>query len=381
MKKNITAIGLILFFLSGTIYVMRYFNHYQQICLLGSIALIYFFNISTFAVIALPKDKLSNIYILFVVTICISGVITMKKSSFIAATGMYLIWLLCVPWMTKHKSIYVFCKNKIHIYYLLPFAIVMIYSIALYPIRLYRYSGAFVTSNGTGDTAATACAACLSLLGYDLKKNRPTHRITVDIIITVFTVFISLISTCRGAIITVIIMLIVFFCVLIHESIISPKSAMKIIGILLFVFLIGLLLYQTDFFRTAIDNVIYKFNQKSEDTFDGRTERWDVILGRAKWFGNGSRGGIAAHNSYLSILDQYGVIAALLLVLFVITGLISSFKFAWSKNDTGNTKFFPLFVYIAFACMSLTEGMMLKTVMLACVWSIPLLNIEKEEIV
>lgn len=142
--------------------------------------------------------------------------------------------------------------------------------------------------------------------------------------------------------------------------------------------IILLLLYKFTILNDFVANIIMKFEAKSNDTLDGRLQRWKLVLERIRLFGNGEMNDIAAHNTYFSLLDQYGVFACLFWIVFSFAGLIKSFEIAFDSQDYGKVKYFPLFSFTAFILMSMTEGMMMKTIMLMCIYSIPIISFYKD---
>ena len=188
-------------------------------------------------------------------------------------------------------------------------------------------------------------------------------------------------SLSRTSLGTFILLLFISLFLIIKKYTTNKKIVKRIIISLLIIIPTFYFIYNYTGVKKIVYNVIEKFELKKDDQLNGRKEKWEYILNRISFWGNGekiAKGG--AHNTFLSILDQYGIIPFTSWILFILIGLIKSIKIAVDKSNNQALKYLPLFSYLCFAFESFFESMMMKTIMLLCIFCVTLIrNNEKKD--
>ena len=366
LKRRWVILGSILFFISGTIYVTDALKSYNIIVLIvGGIMV---------GLCGKPPNRISfmsilNPYNLFVITLILSYIVNDQASILLTIAGMMFIRIAC---NTSFPTAYNKCgmgEKEIHDLLLVSMLVVFIISLASGGFRTSRYEGIFSNPNACGGAAATMCAiscSCfMSNVISDEKQSR--RRVILSLICLGLGVFMALISTSRTSVVTIGILFFAMTVLLLRRGS-TRKNTGKVLAIIFALVIVGFILYRFTPLHSYMGSVLDKFTAKEDDTLSGRGKNWEAILENAKWFGNGENIRMAAHNTYLSLLGQYGILSGVLWALYVLIGLIRSVIWAWSKEEH-IMKFLPVFSYVCFVSTSLTEGMMLKTIMLLCVFS------------
>ena len=372
MKKKVMYSALILYFLSGTVYVMSGYNHYQLPMLLISVVLICVTHLFSVRYVVLHSSIIDFSYLMFSLSIMISGLVNNQMSAIISGCGILALWFVFSVLLPMDKIFKTKYLKNINFIILVPYILLMLYSYCSYPIKFIRYAGIFRSSSGFGDAAATACAVILAKMIYDFTENNTKVCKRIDIAILIFVILNCLISTCRGAIITALLLIVISLFVIIKKTRKNYKLFINVLVGAMLLLLVGYVLYKATAIGTIVDNILVKFQAKSSNILGGREEIWATIFERAKLFGNGEDIDVAAHNSFISILDQYGYFSFFFLVIFVASTLVASFRIVYSKAYNSKEKYLPLTSCLGFMFMSMTEGMMLKTIMLMVVFCFPL---------
>lgn len=375
MNKIIVSVGIILYFFSSHVYIMESFNENHKLILTTGILLI---------LLSLKKNKISKklkvldiIYLIFLISILCSYIVNREKEIFISFLGIGILGLIFNIYLTLNIKLYKYLLKNLENLILSPCIVLLLYSIIKYPIVLSRYRGFFYTSNGMGGTASFCFTLTLAiLLDKILKTKLELKKIFYYILIFCFSFFLTLISTSRSAIITNIILLILSIFLLVKNLVVSKKFfRIIIIG----VFFSIMIICGYYFGQEIINNVILKFIKKASDPFDNRLIFWKEILKNIKLFGNGKENlSWSAHNTFFSILIHYGVIACISWILYCIFYLYESIKLLCEKNKE-KIRYIPLFSIINFILLSITEGMMLKSIMLLFVFFVPFIREYKKE--
>lgn len=112
---------------------------------------------------------------------------------------------------------------------------------------------------------------------------------------------------------------------------------------------------------------IYKFQLKSNDILSDRGQIWSGTLEDGELFGHGRDYFLkyehAAHNTFISLIGQYGWIPTILFVLIIGILIILSIKFLISNFYSKNA-LAPINIMIVFIMLSMGEGMLFKSPML-----------------
>lgn len=124
--------------------------------------------------------------------------------------------------------------------------------------------------------------------------------------------------------------------------------------------------------------IMTKFEIKAADPTDGRLDIWLQTISDATLFGNGREyflqmTGVGAHNTFISILGQYGWPALFSYAALWIAILYRAMKYAAGSTDENLYRLVPLSVTLCFLALSMGEGMNGKLSMMmafACVGAI-----------
>src|SRR5699024_1780972 len=122
---------------------------------------------------------------------------------------------------------------------------------------------------------------------------------------------------------------------------------------------------------SLLDIFYYKFYIKAQtgSLTSGRDGIWSRTLSESSLFGGGRdffslEVGIAGHNTFVSLLGQYGYIPTILFLLFCLIILLYSFAYLVSKKDVPY-RYLPFLITVSFFLFSTMESMVYKTPMIA----------------
>lgn len=375
VNKIIYKFGIIILLLSGIFYGVKTLSFLQPLMLA--------FGLLTICISAgrlylnfARKDILSKIFFLFIIFIMLSMVAHFEVSILITFLGLILIWFtmfIQIP-MMKIQSNDLYSNDTMLILYVL--LIVHIISI-LTDFTTYRFAGIYTNSNFTGGEACALCAiSCSSFLRiYFDETKRRTGLVVSGLAIAVSTV-VGLATNSRTSVMTIVILL--FLTMIFMLSSIKNKKYFRRMLIVVFILVIvAFVAYKLGIVNSAITEIVVKFTNRRGNELAGRQERWAIVFQRLQFFGNGEKSAFGTHNTFLSMLDQYGYVPCFLLALFVIVGIIKSLIFVCSDNDDDN-KYLPLFCFICFGVTCMFEQMMLKNIMFLCLYSASIMTYRKK---
>lgn len=370
--------GLILMLLSGTFYGIGELSGLQPILLAVSLVVIcvssgkLYFQTNS-------NNIVSRIFIVFIISIAVSFIDHPEKSMIITVLGLVLLaYALFVEIPGLKKTLEFSYKDDMYIL-MITLLIIQLYSV-FRGFSFYRFAGIFSNSNFAGGEAATLCAlACAFFLQYhfDEKENR---RIVVPIIAVIISTVICLATNSRTSVAAIAFMLLITGLLSLRVG--GNIHLLKRISALIILVAVSIfVLSRIPFVKASINENITKITLRRGNELAGRQVRWDTVFNRLKFFGNGEASAFGTHNTFLSMLDQYGYIPFVLLILFILIGLFFSIKLALSKENY-DMKYLPLFCFICFGITCMFEQMLLKNIMLLCMYSVPLLSqIKKRPIV
>ena len=379
--NNFLQIGTIIYFLSGTLYLTDAFKKFQQPLLLVSLGIITI-------VYLLYRNKYYFVYmvdfvhIIFTVTLLLSAIYNLDEKNFMGSICMFLIYIiicLILPKIPCYTPIKILDKTiNIHIF-------IFIVSIIIEGISLKSYEGIFGNPNSLGCIAVALLSISLSLLSYKIEQiikgyKNESKSIFFDAFLVLFWLFFVICSSSRTSFLTAI-LLIALSLIMISKEILSYNRQIYkkvFIKYMIFTFIIigmGIIFYKNQFLSEIIQtSILDKFHKKSNDVFDGRSERWILVLEEMSILGHGSKHyKLAPHNTFISILGQYGVISTIIYIIFLLLMLKKSILFKKHNNNI-YYKYVPLMSVISFIMMSMSESMMLKTNMLLIYFSLALIR-------
>lgn len=382
-KELLYCCGFVGFFASGTICEMTDYHQLQKpILTISTIILVFVTGI-------LKKHRgLNEIistsynlsYFLFFVSILFSFIVHFELGIIINAFGIIVIWWV-TNWTMPYARSKGICSLQKEWFLLIAFQFLILgYTIVNSNITINRFQGIFYNSNATGGAGATLCAVALPyfLFTYLNRKKGDSIKLILSAFVIAFSVFISLISTSRTSILTIAGMFMLMFVLMLKE--IKNKKRLLRVVLIIVVATIGLfIVLKSEFVQSILNVIIEKFVLRKGNEFAGRQNRWDVVFERLSFFGNGEETAIGTHNTFLGFLDQYGYIAIASWISYITFALFNSFKIAFSKS-INQMKYLPLFSFFCFFLLSMFEGMMLKTIMLICLYSGNIIYTIKKEL-
>ena len=367
----IAKVGFFAFLLSGTFYVTDLFKALQKPALIIGIALIYIASLVGERRTA-KKDFNRALFLVFAFSILLSFIFHPELSILVSFFGLALIYFaskLMVDVFLSQDN-YAGFKSILDIFILFQVAFLFVSFIARRPNFVYGYEGLFSNPNGLGGFCSLLFSISLGNFLLNVSSNHKKKRLFS--LFYIFSIFVAvlflLLSRSRTAIITTAICAFVgFFCYLFSNKFTASKL-LKTICFIAFLLVVLFILFQTPVFKNAFENFVSKIelSEAKEDVTSGRSAIWKLIFSRLSFFGNGEISQLSAHNTFFSMLDQYGFLAFILLCFIVITGIVKSLMYIKYEFQS-QVRFIPIMVFLNFTIESLTESMMLKTVMLLMV--------------
>lgn len=382
--KKLLQLGLMIYFLSGTLYVTDNYKSFQQALLLFSFLIIIFVYIFSHT-----KKRLifwnDIFHFIFVIFLFLSAFYNHDTKNFFGSICMLMIYIIICCMLSKIKIL-----DPMKIYYSIIYVhiILFIYSIIKYGLSMTKYQGIFGNPNSLGGVAVALFTINLGILAskisdYLLGKDIKLKNIFIDVFCLFFWIFFVIISSSRTSFITVIVLLL-FTSVYLFKKIFYLRYKIRVITlkrifILIFIFtFIIIILYNFTSIKDVIQLSIFnKFEMKSANITDGRSERWIMVLNEINALGHGSKHyKLAPHNTFISLLGQYGIFAVFFYILFLINSLKISLRFIKINNCYN---FLPFLSITSFICLSMGESMMLKTNMLLIYFSLSTIQINQLE--
>lgn len=234
------------------------------------------------------------------------------------------------------------------------------------------YEGIFVNPNSAGGVFSTFGAIALAhFLGEDSKKR------LAYALLAAFAIGIVLLTRSRGSLASLGLCVVIVWLVMAYRSAISFKQAKLFVGLNLSGIVAMWYLWPV-LVVPLLEKVYFKTYDRGDVT-DGRYDLWSYYLSESVALGRGrdfllseTRG---AHNTFISITVQYGWIAGMAFLLFCVVMLWQAFRFA--RVDQSKLRYLPLFACLSFLSLSMIEGMMMKSTMLAMFFMLPVYSDQK----
>lgn len=334
----IFTISVVLFIISGLTIRIESISHFSNLLfILGGLTPLILSIFMEKNKTLFKIDSLLIIYIIFILFSIFSSLINQDLNSFKSILKLLVLYLFTVVVVYNNQAL-LHPKRLIN-YSLIAFILISFYSIIEEPIDnlLIVYSGVFDNSNSLGMLGATMVA--VSIIAIQQKSGIFQY---VSISILALSLFFIILSGSRTAFLTVLGLVLILisyyiYTLLIKSKIKQFKFRYVAIGLsIIFIIIIGI---NNDEVNVALDNnIIEKFNRKSGDITSSRTEIWEIIISDAGFIGKGSsyirdKIGLAAHNSFLSIMIEYGWLSGGIYMFFWLMVMIKSFKISFNNRD------------------------------------------------
>ncbi|MFG6119307.1 O-antigen ligase family protein [Thalassobacillus sp. B23F22_16] len=375
--KNIIYITFILIFLFSSLNLTEGLN-------ITGVFIVYIILLSFFVIPIFIRGKLRvnlptiiTMYF-FVLFSAISSYNNMDLKSLFGASMIFILYLVsCIIVPSLNFNFNKIIASTVLISHL-P---LIIFPIIANGFNTIPYKGIFYNPNSMGTVAGTIFAILLSGLLSDLeyiitgrKKNEKVNLIFRGLLL-IGTLYLITISSSRTSFLAVILCLLVGTTYLSVYFIKNKKFVNYIFrgGIILVISSIFFLLILkfTEFNEAIYNSIFYKFELRSSQSggvLSSRDNIWSKTIQEAGIFGNGNTYftdmGIGAHNTFISILGEYGWFSLISFIMFLVIGLYYSTKYSLS-NINDRYKYLPLMMFIVFVTMSMGEVMIFKISMIA----------------
>lgn len=329
---------------------------------------------------------LTCLFFLFIFFLLISSFINSNEQMLLSSIRYILVFVtlsIIVPNLLKEKTIVI----SIWAFLLSQFPLLLISFIELNPFTnpTLAYWGVFHNPNSFGIYSATIFIVILAVFNTLIGLKKYFFQLILLVMLVFFFIMV-IFSGSRTGLISISIITLINLLLLLKNSFNFKKvSIEKIRSSLLFLFFIFisiLIFKQSNYYQIFEQRILEKFIRKinAGDVLDQRGDIIKVTINETSMFGHGpdyfiQTFGTGAHNSFISILGQYGAIATISFIVFCLYSLFKSVKYYLiSENEF---KILPIITILFFILTSMTEIMLMKSSMLLVFILIGLVNLEK----
>ncbi|MFJ8257598.1 hypothetical protein ACIQ4Z_10045 [Peribacillus asahii] len=249
------------------------------------------------------------------------------------------------------------------------------------------YKGIFQNGNSFGIACLTLFTAVISKLTGDVYQyifndEKIKKRSFIYYFFIIPTLFVLIMySGSRTSFLTAVFLIFVSLGLIAIKflKVATKRQYRKVLRLSFFTSILGLIASWIFPIKEKFEQIIlYKFRLKSNDVLSERGGIWETSISEASFFGNGrdyfSEFNHGAHNTFISLLGQYGWIPTLLFILLMLIFVIFSLEYSFKAIDD-EYRFLPLLLLVTFVLLSNGEGMLFKASMIgafACVGSVTL---------
>lgn len=376
LNEKLLVTSLVLVFLSGTLYTTSDWSFLQPVLFIGGTALIVVSAITT-------KLKGIRFDLGLIVSFMLFAFFSLLSSYLLEDFKLLiesLVWIyIYITLSIIFPSIIKDCNTGLKlISTALLLGVLPLLTVPLFiaDISTKAYSSIFYNPNSLGNVAVTVAAVSLALLTFYFERYIKGEKIGgmklfTILLLNLLLLLLVIFSSSRTSFITFLVMNIISWVLLINKVIFRPvikvKHVKKLITLFISFVIVGVVAYLfTPLSDVLTESISSKFERKSENLTDGRSDVWISVISDASWFGHGEHYftnlKISAHNTFISILGQYGIIPLLFLAIFLIQLLIKSFNLVKKVNSA--YKYLPILTVILFITLSMGESMLYKPAML-----------------
>lgn len=328
-------------------------------------------------------DSKGLVFILFGITffsMLVSSLINKSLDLFVGILLFFLIFLIFSLFKTN-KTVYNFFDKPIKFLFFIITIINLAFGFSI------PFSGAFSNPNSLGGIyAMISFIATGILLDKTLNANgKKTDYILLIVII--LSTFFTLVSNSRISFVSSCLCLISIFVYHFSNSFhlrnglyLNFKFFKKMITILI-ISILSIVVLWSEIVDIFVKKVLYKIDDGGGVT-GGRDEVWGAIFDNSLMLGHGRYSphleyfDLAAHNTFLSIYDQFGWLSCILFITSVLILFVSYFYNSFFKKY-GIT---PLFIIFGFVFLSVSESMINKTIMFALLMIVNLSSFNEREL-
>jgi hypothetical protein len=318
-----------------------------------------------------------NIFVLFyffLLASCISALINADTELMLGAVFMGLLFFslfITFPSLSGWKSNEIVYKAVVIVH------IPIIFIPLVEGLGNPPYMGIFDNGNSFGIACLTLFAAVISkathsLFQYVFKGIKISKRLFIYYFISIPSLLVlTMYSGSRTSFITAVTILLTSFGLIMMSFIkrATKRQFGRAFRLSLLMFVLAFIAFTVFPIKEKFEQIIlYKFRLKSDDILSERGFIWESALNNANAFGHGrdyfSGFEHGAHNTFISLLGQYGWVPTLLFILILVLFLIQSLRYSFKAiNDP--YRFLPLMMLITFLLLSNGEGMLFKGPMIS----------------
>lgn len=349
------------------------------------------FGVAVFVFILFPFLRKENhllfnfkgsIFLLFILSFFIMLISAILNKSLDLFFGVLLFMLIVINFsiFKLNKTIYDFFDAPVKLLFLVITLLNISFGVSI------PFNGAFSNPNSLGGIYAMISFISTGVL-LDKTFNSNGKKIDYNLLIIVLlsTVF-TLLSNSRISFISSCLCLLSILFYYLYNSFslkygfrvkinfFKKMVAIFLVGSLSMIFLWGEI---KDIF---VKKVIYKMDNGGGVT-GGRDEVWSAIFDNSLMFGHGRYSphleyfDLAAHNTFLSIYDQFGWLSCIFFIISILLMVLSFF----SQNNLKKYGVTPFFILFGFLFLSISESMINKTIMFCFLMVINLSSFNKRD--
>ncbi|MGF7184764.1 hypothetical protein GGQ84_000849 [Desulfitispora alkaliphila] len=376
--NKVIFLSLSMLFLSGTLFYTNKWAFLQPILL--ALPLLIIIVISIFKNIKIQVDYPAIVvFYIFTFLSVISALVNADTVLLVRAGILFLTFTVCSVLLPNILSKYYkpteinsfIAKSVLYSHY--PLIIIPLLINGLVLNWYNAYQGMFYNPNALGLVLVTIFAVEISLIISTLEnkliRNEKiyTKNILVKTSLLLFLFILLIFTRSRTAVLTAVLLFFSLFMLLIKKSFNKSRIKIKpfkrgIVVVVLFAVFTIFIFQATPIGELFSAQILSKFEFRSDDLTDGRGDVWIRAINEQKLFGHGRgffEGSVTAHNTFISILAQYGSLPTIFFLIFIVQATLKGYKYA-TLNINDKYKFMPLSITITFLLTSMTEGMLYK---------------------
>lgn len=364
--KNILCLSIGAVLLSSSLLLTDNYRIFSYPLLAIGLFLLVFRAIIIGQTVKVAKYKSPTVFLfLFAICSAFSGVYNDGDfSTAFLAFSLYVIWLII-------NKLLVGIDKKKTFKYILNLALLthiplFIIGILMNGLRLYAYEGFFYNPNSLGTISSTLFCALISVVFVKIRqKEYKVFHILISYILLLFLFFFVVISSSRTSFITIfLITFLIFIYGLRYDNILKIKSKTFISAFLksiIFLVVLTFIYINSSLSKLVDDSIIAKFEAKEENITAGRELIWEETINQARLLGYGrDYFGVtfdsSAHNSFISMLGQNGILTVVFYILFWLSIFRGSYLYL--RHDFRSSyRYFPIVTVLTFLILSLGESM------------------------
>lgn len=373
MKTNFSLLLFLIMFFSS--YYMAFSPARFITVLVSVLAILYF--------IALKKNLIDYkpvsfiVIILFTFSSFISAIKNSDLELLFGAISIFVLYILLsiiLPNLYTQKLI-----PKVQNGILYSHLLLLLISFSVSKGVSYPFKGLFANPNSMGILLTTLNVVLISVFwqkiyNRHLTAARSYTQSFIPLTISILLIFYLTVQTGSRTSILITLIILSSPLPLFLIQMIARKGLVKTL-LASFLFIITalitwLLIKLTPLYTSLIDIFYYKFYLKSQigSVTSGRDTIWAETLSKSSFFGGGrdffaNQIGIAGHNTFISIIGQYGYIPAILFLIFCVVVFVHSVRYMLIK-DANEYRYLPFMLVSSFLIFSMAESMMYKTPMI-----------------